>query len=51
MAIDYAVAPLEGLWWIDDTNTFIMENDDEFSALSAVSAVRCSFSPTETINT
>jgi len=27
-AIDYAVMPLEGLWWVDDMTQFSMENKD-----------------------
>jgi hypothetical protein len=43
MAIDCLVAPLKSLWWIDDMNTFIMKDQNEFTALSAVAAVRSSF--------
>jgi hypothetical protein len=29
-AIDYVVTPLEGLWWVDDMNSFSVENKDEW---------------------
>ncbi len=30
MAIDYAVMPLEGLWWIDDMSKFSVENKSDW---------------------
>jgi hypothetical protein len=31
-AIDYAVMPLEGLWWADDWSAFCMAMDDDDNA-------------------
>ncbi len=35
-AVDYAVMPLEGLWWVEDMSKFTMENKDTWSWTSMI---------------